>query len=93
MDGFFSWHGDDLHLHVHILPRSSSNTVSGVYNGALKVKLTAPPVDGKANRFLLKFLASEFSVPASHVSIIRGHSGRDKHLRITAPANIPGWLQ
>jgi uncharacterized protein (TIGR00251 family) len=91
--GFFSWQGDDLHLHVHILPRSSSNSVMGIHNGALKIKLTAPPVDGKANRFLVKFMADEFDVPASHISIVRGESGRNKHLCVSAPVNIPEWLQ
>lgn len=93
MDSFFSWQDDNLHLRVHIQPKSSSNTVMGPYNGALKIRITAPPVDGKANKLLLKFLAGEFDVPASHISIIRGLSGRDKQLCICAPATIPAWLQ
>jgi uncharacterized protein (TIGR00251 family) len=52
-------------------------------SGRLKIRLTAPPVDGAANEALEKFLAVVLSVPRSHIEIVSGHTSRDKSVRIT----------
>ena len=67
---------------VKVAPRASRNRVIGVQNGALKVALTAPPVDGAANEALRKLLAKAFGVSKSAVEIIRGERGRTKLLRV-----------
>ena len=51
-------------------------------NGGIKIRLTAPPVDGAANEALVKFLATEFGTAKSQVSIVSGHTSRDKIVRI-----------
>jgi uncharacterized protein (TIGR00251 family) len=52
-------------------------------DGSLKIRLTAPPVDGAANEALVKFLAGAFSVGRSQVEILSGHTSRDKRIRIS----------
>lgn len=58
----------------------------------LKLKLAAPPVDGKANRQLIAMLASLFDVPTGHVQLLRGHSGRMKTVLIEGVTDLPTSL-
>jgi uncharacterized protein (TIGR00251 family) len=67
---------------VRVAPRSSRNEILGVHAGALKVALTAPPVEGAANEALAKLLAKRFGVAKRSVHILRGETGRVKTLRI-----------
>ena len=67
---------------VHLVPRSSANTIRGVRNEALSVRLTAPPVDGAANRALVRFLASQLGVGRNQVEIVSGHKSRVKRIRV-----------
>jgi len=69
-------------LSVRIQPRASKNEVVRLENGSLKIRLTAPPVDGAANEALVKFLADRFSVAKSRVEIVSGHTSRDKIVRV-----------
>lgn len=69
---------DGCFLKCWIQPRSSRNAVVGIHGDALKIALTAPPVDGKANKELLKFLAKYFSLPKSGVQITAGENSRSK---------------
>jgi uncharacterized protein (TIGR00251 family) len=63
---------------VRVQPRASCTEVAGRHGGALKVRLTAPPVDGAANEALLRFLAERLDVPRSAVRIEVGTTGRAK---------------
>jgi uncharacterized protein (TIGR00251 family) len=65
-----------------IQPRSSRNQLYGIHDNALKIALTAPPVDGKANAELIKFLAKKMGVPKSSVEIVAGETSRKKILRV-----------
>ena len=67
---------------VRVAPRASRNRVIGVRDGALKVALTAPPVDGAANEALRKLLAKALGVSKSDVEIVRGDRARIKVLRV-----------
>jgi uncharacterized protein (TIGR00251 family) len=67
---------------VRIQPRASKNEAVRLENGGLKIRLTAPPVDGAANEALVKFLAHAFSIAKSQVEIVSGHTGREKIIRI-----------
>ena len=69
-------------LTVRIQPRASKNEVLRLENGSLKIRLTAPPVDGAANEALVRFLADRFGVAKSQVEIVSGHTSRDKIVRI-----------
>jgi hypothetical protein len=72
----------DTILKVYLQPRSSRNEIVGTYRDGIKVKVTAPPIEGKANEALIKFLAKEFKISASSVEIIKGHNSREKIVRI-----------
>ena len=74
--------GDALVFEVRVAPRASRNRIVGVQDGALKVALTAPPVDGAANEALRKMLAKAFGVSKSSVEIVRGDRARTKLLRV-----------
>ncbi len=65
-----------------IQPRASKNEISGVLNGTLKIRLTAPPVDGEANRTCTKFLAKYLGVSAASVQIVSGHTSKHKNIQV-----------
>lgn len=67
---------------VRVIPRSSRNELVGMQGDALKVKLTAPPVEGAANAALIAFLAKRLGVRKSAVSIVAGERNRDKRVRV-----------
>jgi len=93
MAGFFHWREDDLLLQVRVQSRSSQDQVVGILDDRLKVKITAAPVDGKANSHLVKYLSRQFKTPVSRISVLSGHSARNKQLLISCPAVIPDWLK
>jgi uncharacterized protein (TIGR00251 family) len=84
--------GADLILAVHVQPRSSRDEVAGLHGDRLKVRITAPPVDGKANEHLIGYLAGLFRVPRRNVRLLAGETGRDKRFRIVAPKEWPACL-
>lgn len=86
---WYQWDGDDLILLVHLQPRARKDEVAGPFGDRLKIRITAPPVDGKANAHLCAFLAVLFGVPKSRVSLESGTTGREKRLRIHKPAECP----
>jgi uncharacterized protein (TIGR00251 family) len=67
---------------VFVQPRSSENIIAGIYGDALKIRITAPPVAGAANKACLKFLAKSLSLPIRSLEILSGHSGRSKQVLI-----------
>jgi uncharacterized protein len=69
-------------FNVRVVPRSSRNQIVGVEGGALKIKLTAPPVEGAANAALIEFIAEWLDVRRSAVSIISGDKARNKIVRV-----------
>jgi uncharacterized protein (TIGR00251 family) len=71
-------------LKVYLQPKSSKNEVWGPYRDGIKVKVTAPPVEGKANESLIRLLAKEFGISPSCIEIIKGLHSREKTLRISA---------
>lgn len=71
-----------VELALRIVPRASREGVAGEMGGALKIRLRAPPVDGKANEALRAFLAGRFGVPARAVILVSGETGRQKRVRV-----------
>jgi uncharacterized protein len=67
---------------IYVAPRSSSNKVMGVHNGAIKVALTAPPVEGAANKALIEFMAKVLGVPRGAVRITSGETSRHKTVSV-----------
>jgi uncharacterized protein (TIGR00251 family) len=74
----------EMLLKVYLQPRSSKNELVGPYRDGIKVRVTAAPVEGRANEALLRLLAKEFGVTPSSIEIIRGHRSREKIIRIAA---------
>jgi uncharacterized protein len=70
-------------LAVRVLPRSSKSAVAGTRHGALLVRLAAPPVDGAANDALIALLAALFERPKRDVTIVSGHTSRDKRVAVS----------
>jgi len=69
-------------LPVRIQPRASKDEIVGEYNGALKIKLTSPPVEGEANRRCIEFLSKRFRIAKSNLEIIKGEKSKDKLIKI-----------
>jgi len=67
---------------VRVQPRAKKNTVAGVLGDALKLSLTAPPVEGRANQACVEFLAELLSVPRASITIAAGESSRNKVVRV-----------
>lgn len=86
---------DLITFNVRVIPRSAKSEIVGEYNGDLKVRLTSPPVDGKANKELIKILAKELKVAKSNIEIISGKTSKSKRIQITTSnkQNIYAILQ
>ncbi len=74
--------GNDIIVKVKIVPGSSKNKIVGVYNDALKISITAPPVEGKANKKCIAYLAKYFKIAKSKIEIISGQTGKNKLIKI-----------
>jgi len=72
-----------IFLKIHLLPRASRDEICGLQGDALKVKVTAPPVSGKANKALQRFIAKKLNLSASQIEIMAGQHSREKTLKIS----------
>jgi len=77
-------------LRLHIQPGAKKTEVAGLHGEALKIRLAAPPVDGKANASLISFLAAQLGVAKAAVSLLSGETSRAKRVRISGidPASV-----
>lgn len=89
---FHQWDCDDLLLNLYIQPNAKKDELVGEYDNKLKIRISAPPVDNKANKHLLKFLAKTFAVPLSQVKLIKGENNRSKRVKIVNPIQLPQLL-
>lgn len=80
-------HPEGLLIDVLVQPKSSQNAIVGVHGEALKVKLNAPPVEGKANKALIQLMAKCLRCPKSDLDIIAGQTSRKKRLLVRI---VPG---
>jgi uncharacterized protein len=78
----YSQHGRNLTFTVRVVPRASQSVVGGEHNGALRVRINAPPVDGAANRELTRTLAKSFRVPQKAIEIVSGSTSKNKIVRV-----------
>lgn len=72
----------DAQVEVRLRPRGKSDELLGMEDGVLRARVSAPPVDGKANKALCRLIAKRVGVPPSRVSVVRGEKSRDKVVRI-----------
>ncbi len=86
--------GDGCVLRVVVTPNAPRTAADGLHDGQLRVRLHAPPVDGKANEALVAWLAGELGLPRRAVALLRGDTARRKVLTVAAPtAAVAAWLQ
>ena len=72
---------------LRVVPRAARDGIAGVMGGeALNVRIQAPPVEGKANAYLVKFLSKQWKIPRANIEILSGETGRNKRLRISNPS-------
>lgn len=83
--------GSSVVFSVRVNPRASRDAIGGEYQGALKVRLTSPPVDNRANESLCRLLAGRLNLPLSAVRIVSGFTSRTKRVEVTGVA--PGQIQ
>ncbi|PWB51832.1 MAG: YggU family protein [Nitrosomonadales bacterium] len=81
--------GDRAILTLHIQPGAKRTGIAGIHDGALKIRIAAPPVEGQANAKLLDFLKKAFDVPSSRVILRQGSSGRRKVVEIHGSRRSP----
>ncbi len=72
---------NSLNIQVQIQPGSSKDQIIGLHNGRLKIKISAPPVDGKANQNLIEFIAKALGVSKSKIEIVKGRTSKLKTLK------------
>ncbi len=81
-----------VQIAVRVQPRGSRSEIQGVRDGRLRIKSTAAPADGRANKDVIRQLAKEFGVPPSRIRLKSGASNRNKTFVISEPAVLPSWL-
>ena len=92
MHTFYEWQGEDLLLRVKTQPKASKDEFSEILDDRLKIRITAPPIDGKANQHLIKFLAQQFKVSKSQIELLTGDNAREKRFMIRSPKQIPAFI-
>ena len=82
INNYFKITGNDIIIKVKIAPGSSKNKIIGAYNDSLKITITAPPVEGKANKKCIAYLAKYFDMAKSKIEIISGKNSKNKLIKI-----------
>lgn len=89
MTAYVRWDGADLIIFCHLQPGAKHSKFVGLHDERIKIRLNAPPVDGKANSLLITFLSKAFGVKKNAVLIESGELSRQKRVRIMAPTQLP----
>jgi uncharacterized protein len=90
-----SWYrrnGEALVLVLHVQPGAKRSEVVGLHGDALKIRLAAPPIEGRANEALVRFIAEMFDVPLRQVELLRGGQSRHKQVQISGSSVAPEGL-
>ena len=82
INDFFKIVGNNIIIKSKIVPNSSKDRIMGIHNNALKIAIAAPPVEGKANKKCISFLAKYFDIAKSKIEIISGINSKDKLIKI-----------
>lgn len=92
MSEWYRRNGDVVTLTLHIQPGAKRTDVAGLHGEALKIRLAAPPIEGRANEALLKFIAESFGVPVRQVELKQGGQSRHKVVAVTGSKVEPESL-
>lgn len=93
MTPYARWDKQDIILACHVQPGAKKSELTGIHDERIKIRLQAPPVDGKANTELIRFLSKLFAVNKNAVQIESGALSRQKRVRITNPVNCPDEIK
>ena len=88
----YRWEGTALIIDLQVQPGARRDEIVGLHGDRLKLRITAPPLDGRANQQLIEFLASVFGVPRAQVNLMHGQTGRAKTVRIESPRTLPAQI-
>lgn len=90
---YYQWKtGGKLLLYCQLQTNTQSNAFAGIFDDRIKIRIKSPPIEGKANKELVTFLAKSFKTRKSAVKITRGETSREKTVIIDQPENIPEQL-
>lgn len=92
MASWYRVNGDVITLTLHVQPGAKRTEICGLHGEALKLKLAAPPIEGRANEALLRYLADRFAVPLRQVELKQGGQSRYKVVAISASHLDPETL-
>jgi uncharacterized protein (TIGR00251 family) len=84
--------GDVIILALHVQPGAKRSETAGLHGNALKIRLAAPPIEGRANEALLRFIAELFGVPLRDVELLRGAQSRHKMVKVIGSTAVPESL-
>lgn len=90
---YYRWEKEALYLDCSIQPKSNEDRIVGPVGEHLKIRISATPTDGKANKQLIRFLAKAFHTKQTAITIVNGQTGRHKRLCIKKPLSIPPGLE
>ena len=86
---YASWQGSNLLLTLHVQPGAKMSAFAGLHGEALKIRIQAPPLEGRANLELCRFIAREFGVATGQVQLLSGESSRHKRICVHNPEHMP----
>ena len=89
MNDWYRRDGESLSLTLHVQPGAKRTEISGLHGEALKIRLAAPPIEGRANEALLRFIADTFGVPMRQVELKQGGQSRHKVVMVTGSKVAP----
>ena len=92
MASWYTRNGDTITLVLHIQPGAKQSAISGLHGEALKIRLAAPPLEGRANEALMRFIASRFCVPLRNVELKQGGQSRFKRIEVRGSSIDPDSL-
>lgn len=92
MDVWYSCQGERILLTLHVQPGAKHTAVAGLHGDALKIRLATPPIEGRANEALLRFIADSFQVPLRNVELKQGEQSRHKRVEVRGSQVLPQSL-
>jgi hypothetical protein len=88
----YSWQENTLILDIYVQPNAKQEGFDGLHGQRIKLRISAPATDGKANQRLVALLAGIFAVPKRSVELLKGEKSRNKVVCIKQPGKLPDWI-
>jgi uncharacterized protein len=89
---WYSCNADRITLSLHVQPGAKQTSIAGLHGDALKIRLAAPPIEGRANEALLRYIADFFQVPLRNVELVKGEQSRQKRVAVHGSKVLPQSL-